>query len=231
MGEQAVGLLSASELVRKLRDREISSRELLSHFGERRAAYNDALNAIVTVDDEAAQTVAAAADEQLAGGDDDLPPLLGLPMTIKDAIATKGMRSTGGAVELADHVPDADAQVVSRIRQAGGVIFGKTNLPRWSADVQSYNEVFGTTNNPWDLTCGPGGSSGGAAAAVCHGSDRRRDRHGHRRVDSVTGSLLRGVRTQAELRGRSPARLHQPHHLSNRRTRCERAWSYRTVGR
>jgi len=169
MGEQAVGLLSASELVRKLRDREISSRELLSHFGERRAAYNDALNAIVTVDDEAAQKVAAAADEQLAGGDDDLPPLLGLPMTIKDAIATKGMRSTGGAVELADHVPDADAQVVSRIRQAGGVIFGKTNLPRWSADVQSYNEVFGTTNNPWDLTCGPGGSSGGAAAAVATG--------------------------------------------------------------
>ena len=168
MAERALGLLSATELVGKLRDREVSSRELLAHFAQRRATYNDELNAIVTVDDEAAERAASTADDQLAAGGE-TPPLLGLPMTIKDAIATKGMRSTGGAIELADHVPDADAQVVAHVRSAGAVVFGKTNLPRWSADAQAYNEIFGTTNNPWDLSCGPGGSSGGAAAAVAAG--------------------------------------------------------------
>ena len=168
MGERALGLLSATELIEKLRAREISSRELLDHFATRRSKYNDELNAIVTVDDEAARQAAASADEQLAAGVD-LAPLLGLPMTIKDAIATKDMRSTGGATELADHVPHADAEVVARVRNAGAVVFGKTNLPRWSADAQAYNEIFGTTNNPWDTTCGPGGSSGGAAAAVAAG--------------------------------------------------------------
>lgn len=168
MGDHALGLLSASKLLGKLRDREVSSRELLEHFSERRSAYNEQLNAIVTVDDDAAQVAAAAADEKLAAGDDPAP-LLGLPMTIKDAIATADMRSTGGAVELQDHVPDTDAESVARVRAAGGIIFGKTNLPKWSADAQAYNDVFGTTNNPWDLTCGPGGSSGGAAAAVAAG--------------------------------------------------------------
>jgi len=168
MSDRDLGLLSATELTRKLRDRQVSSRELLAHFGERRAKHNPALNAIVTVDENAAQAAAAVADEQLAAGGD-TPPLLGLPMTIKDALATKGMRSTGGAQIMADHVPDADAEVVARTRSAGAVIFGKTNLPEWSADVQSYNEIFGVTNNPWDLTCGPGGSSGGASAAVSAG--------------------------------------------------------------
>lgn len=135
---------------------------------ERRDRYNDKLNAIVTVDDAAAERAAAGADERLVEGGV-LPPLLGLPMTIKDAIATEGMRSTGGATELAEHVPDTDAEVVARVRAAGAVVFGKTNLPRWSADVQSYNDIFGTTNNPWDLGCGPGGSSGGAAAAIAAG--------------------------------------------------------------
>ena len=167
MGEQPLGLLSATELTKKLRDREVSSRELLEHYRDRSAKHNGDLNAIVTVDEDA-QTAALDADNRLAG-DGDKPPLLGLPMTIKDAIATEGIRSTGGAVELADHVPDADAEVVGRVRSAGAVVFGKTNLPRWSADVQAYNEIFGTTNNPWDLTCGPGGSSGGAAAAVSAG--------------------------------------------------------------
>ena len=74
----------------------------------------------------------------------------GLPITIKDAIETAGMRSTGGAVELRDHVPLHDAPAVARLRDAGAIVFGKTNLPRWSGDVQSYNELFGTTNNPWD---------------------------------------------------------------------------------
>lgn len=168
MAERALGLQTATELTQKLRSRDISSRELLAHYAERRARFDGDLNAIVTVDDEAAQLAAAAADEQLASGQP-TPPLLGLPMTIKDALATKAMRSTGGATELADHVPAIDAEVVARTRAAGAVIFGKTNLPRWSADAQAYNEIFGTTNNPWDLRCGPGGSSGGASAAVSAG--------------------------------------------------------------
>ena len=93
----------------------------------------------------------------------------GLPITIKDAIETVDIRSTGGAVELTDHVPAHDAPAVARLREAGAVVFGKTNLPRWSGDVQSFNELFGTTNNPWDVTRIPGGSSGGPAAAVAAG--------------------------------------------------------------
>ena len=160
--------MSATELVERLRNRSISSRELLAHYLERRAALDGDINAIVTVDIDAAEQAAAAADERLASGEP-AAPLLGLPMTIKDALATKGMRSTGGATELADHVPDDDAEVVAKVRASGAVIFGKTNLPRWSADVQATNDIFGTTNNPWSLDCGPGGSSGGAAAAVAAG--------------------------------------------------------------
>src|SRR5262249_38977512 len=95
--------------------------------------------------------------------------LHGLPVTIKDAIATAGIRSTGGATELTDHVPENDAPSVTRLKAAGAIVFGKTNLPRWSGDLQSYNDIFGTTNNPWDTTRVPGGSSGGAAAAVATG--------------------------------------------------------------
>ena len=96
-------------------------------------------------------------------------PLHGLPITIKDAIETEGIRSTGGAVELTDHVPDADAPAVARLKDAGAIVFGKTNLPRWSADFQTYNDLFGVTSNPWDVDRTTGGSSGGAAAAVAAG--------------------------------------------------------------
>ena len=159
---------SASELLRSLRSREVSSRELLDHYLDRNDRLGPEINAVVTVDVEAARARAAEADERLAAGDE-AGRLDGLPMTVKDALATAGMRSTGGAVELADHVPDTDAEVVARLRAEGAVIFGKTNLPRWSADAQATNEIFGTTNNPWDLSCGPGGSSGGASAAVAAG--------------------------------------------------------------
>ena len=80
-----------------------------------------------------------------------------------------GVRSTGGAIELTDHVPEHDAPSVRRLKDAGAVVFGKTNVPRWSGDLQTFNEIFGTTNNPWNLEHVPGGSSGGAAAAVAAG--------------------------------------------------------------
>lgn len=159
---------TATEQARAIRAREISSRELLELYLDRVERLNPAINAVVTLAADRARKEAAAADERTARGED-LPPLHGLPITIKDAIETAGIRSTGGAVELRDHVPDTDAPAVARLREAGAIVFGKTNLPRWSGDVQSYNELFGTTNNPWDLTRVPGGSSGGAAAAVVAG--------------------------------------------------------------
>jgi len=129
---------------------------------------NGGINAVVTIAADRALAEADAADARTARGAE-LPPLHGLPTTIKDAIETEGIRSTGGAVELRDHVPAADAPAVARLRDAGAIVFGKTNLPRWSGDMQSYNEIFGTTNNPWDHSRIPGGSSGGAAAAVAAG--------------------------------------------------------------
>ncbi|HET9691720.1 MAG TPA: amidase family protein, partial [Acidimicrobiales bacterium] len=88
---------------------------------------------------------------------------------VKDALEVAGVRSTGGAVELADHVPAADAPVVARLRAAGAVVLGKTNVPAWSGDIQTFNDLFGTTANPWDPSRTPGGSSGGPAVAVATG--------------------------------------------------------------
>jgi amidase len=122
----------------------------------------------VTVTPERAVAEAAAIDDARAAGSP-VGPLAGVPVTVKDAIATAGIRSTGGAVELRNHVPDEDAIVVETIRTAGAVVFGKTNVPRWSGDYQTTNEMFGTTRNPWDLERTPGGSSGGPAAAVAMG--------------------------------------------------------------
>jgi amidase len=158
----------ATEQARAIRDREISSRELLELYLDRVERIDPALNAVVTLAADRARDEADAADARTASGAE-LPPLHGLPITIKDAIETAGIRSTGGAVELRDHVPDHDAPAVARLREAGAIVFGKTNLPRWSGDVQSFNELFGTTNNPWDVTRIPGGSSGGPAAAVAAG--------------------------------------------------------------
>lgn len=163
-----MGLWPATEQVEALARGEVSSRELLDHHLVRNERLGPELNAIVTLDVDDAWAQAAVADEARAAGKP-VGVLDGLPMTVKDALATAGLRTTGGAVELADHVPDGDAEAVAKVRDAGAVVFGKTNLPRWSGDVQAYNELFGTTNNPWDLTRGPGGSSGGASAAVAAG--------------------------------------------------------------
>src|SRR4051795_3944585 len=159
---------SATELAAAIRAKELGSRELLESFVDRIERLNPAINAVVTLDLDRARAAADAADAMTARGESS-GPLHGLPITIKDAIATEGIRSTGGAVELTDHIPTADATAVAKLRAAGAIVFGKTNLPRWSGDLQSYNEIFGTTNNPWDVSRVPGGSSGGAATAVACG--------------------------------------------------------------
>ena len=111
---------------------------------------------------------AQAADDATARGLS-WGPLHGLPITIKDALAVAGIRSTGGAVELSDYVPTRSAPAVARLRNAGAIVFGKTNVPKWSLDYVTTNEVFGTTGNPWQPHHVPGGSSGGAAAAISAG--------------------------------------------------------------
>ena len=159
---------SAVELATALRAGRIGSRELLDAYTERVAGPGADLNAVVTLDLERAREVAAERDAQHARAES-AGPLHGLPITIKDAIEVAGLRATGGAVELADHVPARDAPAVRRLREAGAVIFGKTNVPRWCGDLQTVNELFGRTLNPWDRARTPGGSSGGAAAAVAAG--------------------------------------------------------------
>ncbi|HET6874124.1 MAG TPA: amidase family protein [Acidimicrobiales bacterium] len=168
MADDEICLQPATELARSIRRRELSSRELLDMYLGRIERLNPDLNAVVTIEAERAQEEAERADEATAAGRP-VGPLHGLPITIKDAIEVGGMRSTGGSFALADHVPVADGPAVSRLRQAGAIVFGKTNVPEWSGDIQTYNPLFGTTNNPWDLSVTPGGSSGGPAAAVAAG--------------------------------------------------------------
>lgn len=168
MGQDEIALEPATNLAARIRAREVSSRELLQMLLDRVDRINPEVNAVVTLDADRAMEAASKADDQVTAGGD-LGPLHGLPVTIKDAIEVGGIRSTGGAVALRDHVPAADAPAVARLRQAGAVVFGKTNVPLWSGDIQTFNEMFGTTNNPWDLSRTPGGSSGGPAAAVATG--------------------------------------------------------------
>jgi amidase len=141
---------------------------LLEFLEERHRRLNPDINAIVTTDFENARVRAAAADAALARGEI-WGPLHGLPMTIKDSLEVVGMPCTSGAPALADHRPARNADVVASLLEAGAVIFGKTNLPAYAQDFQTFNVLFGRTNNPWDLSLTPGGSSGGAAAALCAG--------------------------------------------------------------
>ena len=160
--------LPAVELCRLLAIGEVSSVELLDHFLRRIDELDGALNAVVALDADRARQRAAEADAARARGER-WGPLHGLPMTIKDAFETEGLVTTSGAPELRDHVPTTDATAVARLKAAGAVVFGKTNLPLYAGDVQTYNEVYGRTNNPWDPDRTAGGSSGGAAAALAAG--------------------------------------------------------------
>ncbi|MFY9933404.1 MAG: amidase family protein, partial [Streptosporangiaceae bacterium] len=159
---------TATELTQALRDRQISSRELLAYLLDRAAELNPELNAIVAWDTDRAQAAAADADELAARGEF-TGPLHGLPMTVKDTFETEGLVTTSGSPDLAKHVPRADAVAVARLRAAGAIIFGKTNTPLFAGDMQTYNDVYGRTNNPWDTTRTAGGSSGGPAAALAAG--------------------------------------------------------------
>ena len=159
---------SATELTRAIRQGEIKSLDLLNLYLDRIQRYNDKINAVVAIDIDAARERAKEADKALALGQN-WGPLHGLPMTVKDVFEVTGMPATSGNPALKDYIPEHNAIAVQRLIDAGAIVFGKTNVPFKARDYQSYNNVYGTTNNPWDLSRTPGGSSGGSAAALSAG--------------------------------------------------------------
>lgn len=159
---------SATEVLAALDRGETTSAELVDAMLERIDRDADEVGAFVTVDHDGARAAAREADDVRAGGRA-TGPLHGLPITLKDAFATAGLRTTAGMRDLADHVPDADAVVVQRLRAAGAVVVGKTNLPAGVSGQETANAVAGRTRNPWDVDRTSGGSSGGAAAALAAG--------------------------------------------------------------
>jgi len=156
---------SAREMAAAVLARRISARELLDLHLARIAERNPQLNAIVSLDEERARAAASAADEATARGEA-LGPLHGLPFAFKDTHDVAGWRTTYGSPLFAEHVPETDDLVVERIRAAGAVTIGKTNVPEFAAGSHTFNTVFGTTLNPIDPARSAGGSSGGAACAV-----------------------------------------------------------------
>jgi amidase len=159
---------SAVEIARLIRERKIGATETLEHFLARVAKYNSKLNAIIWLDAERARERAKVADAALCKGEV-WGPLHGVPMTIKESYNVAGSPTTWGDPKLKDNVTQMSALAVERLDRAGAVLFGKTNVPLMLADHQSYNEIYGTTNNPWDVSRTPGGSSGGSAAALAAG--------------------------------------------------------------
>src|SRR5689334_2286258 len=159
---------TAREQADAVRRREISARELLELHLARIAERNPELNAIVSLDEERAREAASAADELTVNGAE-TGALHGLPFAVKDTHDVAGWRTTYGSPLFADHVPDRDELIVERIRGAGAVILGKTNVPEFAAGSHTFNKVFGTTLNPVDPSRSSGGSSGGAACALAAG--------------------------------------------------------------
>jgi amidase len=158
---------STTQLAAAIRAGGVSATEVLEAHLAQIATHNPVLNAVVTIDAEQAHKRAREADEALARGEI-WGPLHGVPFTLKDAHATAGMRTTTGFPSL-DHVPHEDSTVTARLKAAGGILLGKTNVAMMLADYQTTNPIFGRTNNPWNIERTPGGSSGGTAAALAAG--------------------------------------------------------------
>ena len=159
---------TAIELAALVRAKEVSSVELTRYFIDRIERYDETLNAVVVRDFERALAAAESADEALSSGTV-LGPLHGLPMTIKESYDIAGLATTWGRPAAAQNVAESDATVVTRFKEAGAHFLGKTNVPIDLGDLQSYNEIYGTTRNPWNLERTPGGSSGGTAVALASG--------------------------------------------------------------
>ncbi len=167
MSDRIDAFATATEMLAALRARRVSAVELLDLHQRRIERHNPTLNAIVEPDFERARGEAKAADTRRARGED--APLGGLPMTLKESINVRGLRTTVGMAMWKDFRSEHDAPVTTRVKGAGAVVMAKTNVPPMLADWQSSNPVYGRTNNPWDLSRTPGGSTGGGAAALAAG--------------------------------------------------------------
>jgi amidase len=163
----ALEYLAAGQLVEGLRRKRFSSLELTDHLIARIERRDAAINAVVVRDFDRARDAARAADAALARGEQ--RPLLGVPMTVKESFNMAGLPTTWGIPQASNFRARDDALIVARCRSAGAVLLGKTNVPIVLADWQSYNAIYGVTRNPWNLERTPGGSSGGAAAALAAG--------------------------------------------------------------
>ena len=159
---------SAVALASAIAAKEISSLELTDMYIDRVESLDPDINAVVVKDFERGREDARAADSAVSAGKP-LGPLHGVPMTIKEAYDIKGLPTTWGLPEFEHNIATTDSEMVVRMKRAGAHFFGKTNVPRSLADFQSFNDIYGTTNNPWDLERTPGGSSGGSAAALAAG--------------------------------------------------------------
>jgi amidase len=201
---------AANDLVDLLAARKISAIELFELAVTRIEAIDRRINAVVVRDFERAHHAAKAADAALARGE--RAALLGVPMTVKEAYNVAELPTTWGFTTAKDFRPTEDALAVTRVKAAGAVILGKTNVPVFLSDWQSYNDVYGTTNNPWDITRTPGGSSGGSSAALAAG-------YGSLELGSDIGGSLRtpahycGVFAHKPSLGVVPMRGHTPPHV------------------
>lgn len=170
MTDQELIQLGAAELARQIRCGQVNPCAVLEAHIRRIAAVNPAINALVTPTFEQARTEAQQAAERLAvDHPDNLPPLFGVPVTIKDALPVAGVRFTAGSIYRRDQVAGQDAEAVRRLRAAGAIVLGKTNCPDLSSSTETDNPVFGRTRNPWDLRRSAGGSSGGEGALIAAG--------------------------------------------------------------
>ena len=181
---------TASQIATAIRAHEVTAVQVLEDLISRVEKYNPALNAIVTLDIDRARRQAQEADEALSQ-DQIWGPLHGVPITIKDSFETVGLRTVSGYPPFAQRVPNEDAPPVARLRQAGAIILGKTNLPTLASGIQSNNPVFGRTNNPWDLESHTGrqfgrGRGGRLGGNLLSGLGQR-----HWRIDSHPGAFLR----------------------------------------
>ncbi|HIB20840.1 MAG TPA: amidase, partial [Rhodospirillales bacterium] len=159
---------SATEIVENIRSRKLSAVEVLENCLARISVTNPTVNALVTVSEEMARKQAKDIDNRISKGEE-VGLLAGVPVGIKDVTATAGIRTTFGSTLFSNHIPGKDDIVVQRIKEADGVIIGKTNTPEFATGGNTYNDVFGATRNPWNTALSAGGSTGGGAAGLISG--------------------------------------------------------------
>ncbi|MBT7095903.1 amidase, partial [Candidatus Poribacteria bacterium] len=168
MSQSDIAFSSIADLAPQLATGDLSPVDVTDAVLARIEQHNEQLNAYITVMADTARHAARAAESAIHAGHY-LGPLHGIPVAVKDLYATRGVRTTFGSPLFADWVPDHDATVVERLKRAGAVILGKTNLHELAFGTTSANPHYGVVRNPWDVTCHPGGSSGGSASAVAGG--------------------------------------------------------------